>query len=318
MEAKNQSVDDRITRVDDPGDALVEQIQAFSTAHIILTPALVTFFLQHGKLGHTAMAVWLRLCTLAKQRGDTTIRVNVEYLKRGMPELSLEMAQKAKAFLVEHDLLSYEMQRDEKGRNTGTLICVKGIPSPAKLAGKTTTPETPHSGESDPILDQEAEEKQERKNIGRPMSADTPVAPKEAEKSTEATKAENQTGKVVKAYSPDFESMWAIYPLKKDKAMAFRQWSARLKAGARKEDILIAVRHYAAETRDTLPKFIKRAKTFIGCDGSWEEYIHGVPGERSARVERYCPHCARPVSVRDISDDSCPFCLKSLEAVNAA
>lgn len=69
-------------------------------------------------------------------------------------------------------------------------------------------------------------------------------------------------------YPADFEEAWAQYPKRpgNSKADAFKQWKARIKAGATPEQMINGVLAYAKYCRieGTEPSFIKQAATFFG------------------------------------------------------
>ena len=76
-------------------------------------------------------------------------------------------------------------------------------------------------------------------------------------------------------YSPYFETFWEAYPRKEDKKQAFVCWNARLKDGVGPEVMIQAARTYAERCREERKekKFIKLAKTFIGPNCPFEEWV---------------------------------------------
>lgn len=68
--------------------------------------------------------------------------------------------------------------------------------------------------------------------------------------------------------SSDFAVAWAAYPKRPgaSKADSLKAWKARIKAGAKPEDILAGVLRYAAfvAANQTEPQFIKQPATFFG------------------------------------------------------
>ena len=75
-------------------------------------------------------------------------------------------------------------------------------------------------------------------------------------------------------YSPEFEEFWQSYPRgrRKEKKAAYRAWKARVKAGAKPEQLIRAATLYAQECKGKDPRYIKLPKTFLGPDDHWEEY----------------------------------------------
>ena len=88
-------------------------------------------------------------------------------------------------------------------------------------------------------------------------------------------------------YSLQFKEMWEIYPKKRDKGQAYRQYQARIRDGYTAEEILTAVQNYADECRRTHrdEKYIKHAKTFLGAATPFEDYLPGkndyAPAQRN-------------------------------------
>lgn len=74
------------------------------------------------------------------------------------------------------------------------------------------------------------------------------------------------------AYTKVFEELWKEYPRKKEKAGTYK---ARLNDGFSHEEMMEAVRAYAAECRKrkTEEQFIKQGKTFFGPSTPFTDYI---------------------------------------------
>lgn len=72
---------------------------------------------------------------------------------------------------------------------------------------------------------------------------------------------------------PGFDDFWAIYPRRDGKQAAAKTYAARLKGGAKPEEILTAAKNYAAhcEAKKTERHYIKLPKTFLGPD--WCEWL---------------------------------------------
>lgn len=77
------------------------------------------------------------------------------------------------------------------------------------------------------------------------------------------------------AKSGGFEAVWAIYPRKKDKAAARKAYEARLHDGWSPDELLSAVKAYAAECRKERrdEKYIKHGSTFFGASTPFSDYI---------------------------------------------
>ncbi len=86
---------------------------------------------------------------------------------------------------------------------------------------------------------------------------------------------EHSGGKQESKYGPEFEEFWKIYPRKVDKGQAFKTYKSRIKDGFSPEDLKQAAEAYRrqCEREHTEQKFIKHAKTFLGTNLSFTEYI---------------------------------------------
>lgn len=77
------------------------------------------------------------------------------------------------------------------------------------------------------------------------------------------TKPKKESG-----YSAEFEAAWTEYPTRpgNSKAAAFKQWKARLKAGATVLEMIEGTRKYAiyCKAEGTEPQYVKQAATFYG------------------------------------------------------
>lgn len=85
-------------------------------------------------------------------------------------------------------------------------------------------------------------------------------------------------------YPPEFEKLWQAYPKerRKEKKAAYRAWKARLNAGAKPEQLILAATLYAQECKGKDPRYIKLPKTFLGPDDHWLEYqqLRGDPTQQ--------------------------------------
>jgi hypothetical protein len=75
------------------------------------------------------------------------------------------------------------------------------------------------------------------------------------------------------AVESDFDKAWEHYPRKDERKSALRAYTARRKAGAGADQLLIATRHYAETMANTDPRHIKYGKTFFGPDEPWTDYV---------------------------------------------
>lgn len=83
----------------------------------------------------------------------------------------------------------------------------------------------------------------------------------------------------------NFEIAWSAYPKRPgaSKKASLKAWSARIKAGAKPDEIIAGVRRYAAyvEVVRTAPEFIKQPATFFGPNehylADWTVFPRGAP-----------------------------------------
>jgi hypothetical protein len=87
-------------------------------------------------------------------------------------------------------------------------------------------------------------------------------------------------------YTEEFEQFWSVYPRKKEKPGAFKTWKTRLKEGCTAEDMIAAAKHYAQECKrlGTEEKYIKHAKTFLGPDKPFEDYVNPPPESKGGNL----------------------------------
>lgn len=87
-------------------------------------------------------------------------------------------------------------------------------------------------------------------------------------------------------YCPNFESLWAVYPRKTEKAAAYKAYQARLNDGFSETELLQAVKNYAdqCEKEHREKKYIKQCKTFLGANTPFTDYTKG--GEENAADTR--------------------------------
>lgn len=74
-------------------------------------------------------------------------------------------------------------------------------------------------------------------------------------------------------YPADFEELWTYYPRKTEKKAAFACFKARKKAGHLARDMLDAVKVYARECTGKEERYIKQAKTFLGPNTPFIDYV---------------------------------------------
>ena len=77
------------------------------------------------------------------------------------------------------------------------------------------------------------------------------------------------------AYTDEFENFWNQYPRKTEKKAAFTKWKATKRKGASADDLITSATNYAdwCKHEGTEERYIKHAKTFLGPDEHWREYL---------------------------------------------
>jgi hypothetical protein len=73
--------------------------------------------------------------------------------------------------------------------------------------------------------------------------------------------------------SVDFDSFWEAYPKRTEKQAAFKCWTARLKEGYKPEDLIAAASAYAVDCKNKDPQYIKMARTFLGTNMPFADYL---------------------------------------------
>ena len=88
---------------------------------------------------------------------------------------------------------------------------------------------------------------------------------------------ENEKNVKKNTYTCEFEALWDAYPRKKEKAMAYKQYLARLNNGFSEDELMTAVKRYAEECRKnkTEQRYIKQGATFLGPNTPFEDYLRG-------------------------------------------
>ena len=86
---------------------------------------------------------------------------------------------------------------------------------------------------------------------------------------------EKNTKKAKRTYTCAFEALWNAYPRKKDKALAYKAYKARLNDGFSEDELETAVKRYADECRRqrTEERYIKHCSTFLGVNTPFMDYL---------------------------------------------
>lgn len=97
----------------------------------------------------------------------------------------------------------------------------------------------------------------------------TITEPKEKEKVKEKVNVKDNT------YTCAFETLWSAYPRKKEKAVAYKCYKARLSDGFSEDELLLAVKRYADECKlnGTEDRYIKLGSTFLSANTPFMDYL---------------------------------------------
>lgn len=88
------------------------------------------------------------------------------------------------------------------------------------------------------------------------------------------------------AYSKVFEEFWGFYPRKDEKQGAFTKWKATVRRGASEDDLIVAAKNYQLSTNGTENHYLKLARTFLGPEEPWKEYLAGPKEDRNGGNQR--------------------------------
>lgn len=115
-------------------------------------------------------------------------------------------------------------------------------------------------------------------DITKPNLDVTKLEPKEKEKVKEKVKDKDNI------YSCAFEEFWEAYPRKKEKAKAYKCYKARLADGFSEDELMTAVKRYAAEckARRTEAQYIKLGATFLSASTPFLDYLGDYKPEGTA------------------------------------
>ena len=83
-------------------------------------------------------------------------------------------------------------------------------------------------------------------------------------------------------YSAGFCAVWEAYPRKKEKSSAYACYKARLNDGFSEDELLLAVKRYAAECKvhGTEKRYIKLGSTFLGPNTPFLDYLGDYEPEK--------------------------------------
>jgi len=111
-------------------------------------------------------------------------------------------------------------------------------------------------------------------------------------------------------YSSDFLEFWKTYPRKQEKGSAWRAWLARLKEGAKPDQLILAARHYALFVAGKDQAVMKLPATLLGpghgpggADPIWQEWqeprTNGDGRKEESHEVRYGPRYGTNIDVSD-------------------
>lgn len=87
------------------------------------------------------------------------------------------------------------------------------------------------------------------------------------------------TAATTDTYSPEFQEFMANYPKPVRVVAAWHAWQSVVRQGASPKDLIASARHFAQHMAEQgqEERYIPLAKTFLGPERLWEEYVSGVP-----------------------------------------
>ena len=138
------------------------------------------------------------------------------------------------------------------------------------------------------VSEKKQHSKRQREYVARKRAAEKATAKLKEQKEQKLEKTTVQEEKPVKKsqYTTSFETMWSVYPRKKDKGNAYKKYKARLNDGWSEEELLAAATAYATECKKnrTDEKYIKYASTFFSETTPFTDYLKKK--EETAKQER--------------------------------
>ena len=95
------------------------------------------------------------------------------------------------------------------------------------------------------------------------------------DKGKESKEKESKEKEQPDSYTLEFENFWNQYPRKTEKKAAFTKWKSAKRKGASADDLITSATNYAdwCKREGTEERYIKHAKTFLGPDEHWREYL---------------------------------------------
>lgn len=121
----------------------------------------------------------------------------------------------------------------------------------------------------------------------------TESKPKEKDKEKDKVNVKDNK----KTYACAFETLWSVYPRKKEKAAAYKCYKARLNDGFPEDELEKAVKRYAEECRanGTEDRYIKLASTFLGPNTPFTDYLgegYKPPAKSQVKTNKFAdyPH----------------------------
>lgn len=126
------------------------------------------------------------------------------------------------------------------------------------------------------VTEKKQHSRRQREYVARKRVAEKTTSKPVEKENHQPEKAAAEEKPVKKSlYTASFETLWDIYPRKKDKGNAYKKYKARLNDGWSEEELLTAATGYAAECKRnrTDEKYIKHASTFFSETTPFADYL---------------------------------------------
>lgn len=124
------------------------------------------------------------------------------------------------------------------------------------------------------ILNWESYQKSDQQT-DQQMTSERPTDDQQVTTNKNEKNIKNEKNVKKNTYTCAFETLWDAYPRKKEKAMAYKQYLARLNSGFSEDELMTAVKRYAEECKknNTEQRYIKQGATFLGPSTPFVDYL---------------------------------------------
>ena len=174
---------------------------------------------------------------------------------------SVASIDRATAELVEIKAVTIQQRRRDNGSLTSSYYWLWPKTPPTERQERSEVPPVVSGGVPSPVTHQE----------GTTVRSNN----------TESILFNENNSRSQKAFTPEFEKLWAIYPRRLGKRDAAKAIGARLKARVTLAELLEASENYAVLRAGQDQDYTMLAKTFYGPNERWKDYLNGAPGAKA-------------------------------------